>query len=782
MSVRNRDREIVLTFYVIVVMFLFANTFFSEIPLCLSGDTPGSTIVYVEPNYIQIPENETGHQFKVNVSIYRATNVYAYDFKMLYNSTLLNGTTINEGSFLKTAGDTFFTIVDFNDEYNSTHGRIWVSCTLLGPRSGVNGTATLVTITFKTKPLTGLSFLDLTVTQLSDPSANSISHHVIDATVYLGTPPQIRVPANYPTIQQAINAATIGTTILVSNGTYFENLVIDKTISIIGENESTTIIDANNSNTALLVTGNSISVKGFTIQNAASYAMHIDHSSFNGIYDNIIKNNGYGICLNNSIQNSVTNNLILENAQDGIQLFGTATIANNTVKLNGRYGININFSYANITGNEIESNKNGICLSYSWESILRKNNLLNNTRNFSVDGEKLSDYVQNVDDSNTINEKTMCYLISQKDVTISSNNFPNIGYLGIINSTNIHVTNLNFTNNGEGILLAFTKNSKIENVNIENNFMGIKCIGCQNDNITQVTFKNNSRGVDLSCYSLNNEISKNNVTNTNPNLGEIGLALKNCNNNTLRGNIIIGYSYAFFLNQASNNTIYHNNIINNSQPIYADNQFNNQWDNGYQGNYWSAYNGTDNNSDGIGDTQYLLDGNQTDRYPLIHPYIPDIAVINVTVNPNKTYVGQTVAVTVFVMNKWYETATFNITVYANSTLIQTLTVTGLTPYNKSTLTFYWNTSHLTPANYTLLAQADILPGEIEINDNTHADCKIETITFNVDFNSDGVVNALDLRKAAIYFGHVGSCEYDLNFDNIINLEDLEIIVINCGDP
>jgi len=44
------------------------------------------------------------------------------------------------------------------------------------------------------------------------------------------------VPDNYPTIQAAINAAVSGSTILVKNGTYTENVVINKMLSLLGEN------------------------------------------------------------------------------------------------------------------------------------------------------------------------------------------------------------------------------------------------------------------------------------------------------------------------------------------------------------------------------------------------------------------------------------------------------------------------------------------------------------------------------------------------------------------
>mgnify|MGYP001039313996 CR=1 FL=1 len=50
-------------------------------------------------------------------------------------------------------------------------------------------------------------------------------------------------PADFPTIQEAINAANDGDTIFVHGGIYYENIVVNKSVSLIGENRSTTIID-----------------------------------------------------------------------------------------------------------------------------------------------------------------------------------------------------------------------------------------------------------------------------------------------------------------------------------------------------------------------------------------------------------------------------------------------------------------------------------------------------------------------------------------------------------
>jgi len=79
-------------------------------------------------------------------------------------------------------------------------------------------------------------------------------------------------PNNYTKIQDAINDANNGDTVFVydNSSPYFESIIIDKTINLLGENVDTTIINAQGSSFALKIDANNILVTGFTLINAES--------------------------------------------------------------------------------------------------------------------------------------------------------------------------------------------------------------------------------------------------------------------------------------------------------------------------------------------------------------------------------------------------------------------------------------------------------------------------------------------------------------------------------
>ncbi|MCK4482465.1 right-handed parallel beta-helix repeat-containing protein [Candidatus Bathyarchaeota archaeon] len=259
---------------------------------------------------------------------------------------------------------------------------------------------------------------------------------------------KITVPDDYPTIQEAIIAANSGDTVFVKNGTYYENVVVNKTVSLVGECKCNTVIDGNLTGTVVNVTASNVKITGFTVQNSGS--------SMGPIWD-------VGIYVAYSSGNNISHNIVMNN-REGIRLFESS----NSI----------------MSGNNITDNGSGISLWNSDHHIVSGNNI---------------------------------------------------------------------ANNGVGLVLA------------ESPSFG--------------------RG--------RHAIFENNITTNS-----IG--------------ILIGGT--------SRNNIFHNTFINPAKQFTVLASEDNTWDSNGEGNYWSDYNGTDSDGDGIGDTPYTINQHNQDNYPLMSPY------------------------------------------------------------------------------------------------------------------------------------------------------------------
>jgi parallel beta-helix repeat protein len=104
---------------------------------------------------------------------------------------------------------------------------------------------------------------------------------------------------------------------------------------------------------------------------------------------------------------------------------------------------------------------------------------------------------------------------------------------------------------------------------------------------------------------------------------EYGIGIEYSTNNNVTGNTItMANQYGIWFLRSSNNSIYHNNFVNNTIQFYLYESVN-VWDDDYPsgGNYWSDYTGIDADGDGIGDNPYIIDANNRDRYPFMTEYI-----------------------------------------------------------------------------------------------------------------------------------------------------------------
>jgi len=406
--------------------------------------------------------------------------------------------------------------------------------------------------------------------------------------------------AMYTSIQAAIDDAGPGDEIHVDSGTYIENVNVDKQLTLIGEGADKVTVQAVSSDDHVFhVTANWVNISGFKVTGATDYYMSgIYLYSVNNcnISENTLSNNYHGIVLWYYSNNNMLQNNNASNNDNGIHLSHSShnTLTNNIANSNNEWGI---------------------YLAESGDNTLINNRMSDNTYNFDVYVRNSIDYPQNIDTSNTVDEKPIYYWVDQQDKQIPND----AGFVGVVNSTNITVRDLVLTNNYKGVLFIYADNSSIENVTTLDNFNGIYMWRSSNNMLQNNNASNNYDGIHLS-YSNGNTLT-NNTANSNNGWG-IGL-LYSSNNNMLQSNAVSNNGIGIGIKQAYNNILYHNNLIHNTQYNAWDSFINNQWDSGIEGNYYSDYTGTDSNGDGIGDIPYPIPGGSSvDRYPLMAPYSP----------------------------------------------------------------------------------------------------------------------------------------------------------------
>ncbi len=191
---------------------------------------------------------------------------------------------------------------------------------------------------------------------------------------------------------------------------------------------------------------------------------------------------------------------------------------------------------------------------------------------------------------------------------------------------------------GRCIDLSASKYNDIYNNTIRNCTHGIHLgeveEASQYNNIYQNNIYNVTSAIFFT-YSHQNFVYSNNIYNSST-----GLYLQATNDIVAAQNNITDCGLALFV-MGSNNQFYHNNLVNNTNQVSVEHQMlfsssivlaysvNNTFDAGYLagGNYWSIFQGVDSNGDGISETPYVINSDNSDRYPFTQPiglsdYVP----------------------------------------------------------------------------------------------------------------------------------------------------------------
>ncbi|MCJ7423326.1 right-handed parallel beta-helix repeat-containing protein [Candidatus Bathyarchaeota archaeon] len=422
------------------------------------------------------------------------------------------------------------------------------------------------------------------------------------------------VPDEYGLIQAAIDDVPEGSTILVRSGEYSGPVNINKRLSIIGSGDST------------------------VIKSVGGWASVEIPRGINGVVFE-------GFCVDGS---------------------GGASI-----------GINVRSQGNVLINNTVINHKDiGICIYDSSDNFLRGNQMMNNTRNLKVWGLSLEHFLHDIDSSNLVDGRPVCYWVNKANQSVPLD----VGYVAVVNSTAITVAGFNLTSNYSGVLLAYTNDSSILNLDcrmnaegirlvlsnnntiannnvMANDWIGISFVASSNNSITRNNVAFNDNGMYFSYSSLLPPRSDyNNVCQNSFSQNRNGFYLDNSSFNSVCENAFTANSVAayfdisnhnvfsrnqvldsvqcgFKIDKSESNTFYHNNFANNTVHVsvvdYSPNPpSTNIWDNGYPdgGNYWSDYRVDDlywsafqnaTGADGIGDAPYFIRAGNHDDFPLM---------------------------------------------------------------------------------------------------------------------------------------------------------------------
>jgi len=132
--------------------------------------------------------------------------------------------------------------------------------------------------------------------------------------------------------------------------------------------------------------------------------------------------------------------------------------------------------------------------------------------------------------------------------------------------------------------------------------------------------------------------------------------------------------------------------------------------------------------------------------------IHDIQVENVTCSKNEVYQGETVNIEVTVRNDGNFTESTSVGAFYNSTVVQKENVTELAPAIERVLLFEWNTANVNPGVYTISANATLVEGDINPNNNNFIDGNITIVLAPAQLVPYWVLLILFLMGLAILAG------------------------------
>jgi len=384
-------------------------------------------------------------------------------------------------------------------------------------------------------------------------------------------------------------------------------------------------------------------------------ANYEDGIRFNDSYNssltgNSVEDNGCGICLDLSSNNTIRENYIAGNG-DGIWLRDFAddnNVYGNNITANSVSGIHLDSSSNRISCNNIANNSVGVELMFAeiptglnqihrnnitdnWEGIylheltgnnsIHENNVSNNRCGIQLCASSNNTISGNQIEHNE--EEGIFFELSSRNVlrnnTIAGSNY-NLKIWGETFSDCVNDVDASNTVNGKPIYYWINKQDMT--VPLDAGFVAL--INCTNITVQNLSLTKNWHGV-LLLSTTNSTITRTNVTDN-----RFGIWVTMSSHNNITSNNIADNGCGIHIRVSSSNSIHHNNFIDNTQQVSSIYSVN-VWDDGVEGNYWSNYeqkypNATEIDDSGIWDTPYVIDEINQDHYPIVTEF-PSLLIL-----------------------------------------------------------------------------------------------------------------------------------------------------------
>ena len=508
------------------------------------------------------------------------------------------------------------------------------------------------------------------------------------------------------------------------------------------------------------------------------WSVYLKNSSGNLIEANTLTDNFRGMRIENSSQNVVNGNEVTTGwADTGIEMIGGANnlFSSNNVS-NYVFGIVVSLSRdLLINNNHVHHCQYILTATDATEVTLLENDFSNCSRAIQLGNLNESSVVGNI----LIGTTEYGITFGGRNSLILGNSINGNFTAGIqlggdcINNTvseNKVYGNL-FTANG--IIVAGTNNTVTENL-VSNTPIGVQFVSATNITLSENTIEHCNREAVYLVSSTSSYIVRNSITDN------------------------LGYTMRFL--NSNHNIIFGNNFINNwnNSQILFESPSTQDWNASYPigGNYWDSYSGTDafqgiyqnqTGSDGMVDSPFMLDLNNTDQYPLTKPYSPHD--IGLRLSLSKTIVAKgyniTLSINATILNYDLQTQTSNFSYTMPGTAFSEEVT--ISQRNSTTFNFQLNTINFSYGYYYVQTSVSPVQNETDLSDNNLTSYFRIVVPGDVSSANqgvpDGIVNMRDIQYMILLFNTKPNSinwnpNADVNNDQVVNMRDIQIAILN----